>query len=215
MKAIVNANKDWAIGRNNELLVYIPADMKFFRASTAGRTVVMGRKTLESFPGGKPLKGRINIVLTRDSARIPEVSKTAADLVIDGSTGEGMKKAACLIGERNLIKGQKTDEKPRTILVTADSVESLLRILKEAGTASEDVFVIGGHSIYRKLLPYCDTCLVTVNDYVPPADAPADSWFPDLDNDPGWTLADKGELQEYEGTHFCFCTYKRINDAAG
>ena len=215
MKAIVNANKDWAIGRNNDLLVYIPADMKFFRTSTAGRTVVMGRKTLESFPGGKPLKGRINIVLTRDASRIPEASKAAADLVIDGSAGDGEEKAARLILERDLYKGQQADEKPATILVTADSVESLLRILREAGAASEDVFVIGGHSIYRKLLPYCDTCLVTVNDYIPPTDAPADSWFPDLDNDPGWALADKGEMQEYEGIRFCFCTYKRIDDASG
>lgn len=59
-------DKNWAIGRNNKLLVSIPDDMKFFRETTTGKVVVMGRKTLESFPGKKPLKNRVNIVLTGD-----------------------------------------------------------------------------------------------------------------------------------------------------
>ena len=66
MNIIVAADKNWGIGRNNELLVSIPADMKMFREETSGKVVVMGRKTLESFPNGLPLKNRINIVLTRD-----------------------------------------------------------------------------------------------------------------------------------------------------
>lgn len=67
MKLIAAVDKNWAIGLNNKLLVSIPADMKFFRETTTGGVVVMGRKTLESFPGGKPLKNRVNIVLTRDA----------------------------------------------------------------------------------------------------------------------------------------------------
>lgn len=66
MNLIAAVDKNWAIGKNNKLLVSIPADMKFFRETTTGKVVVMGRKTLESFPGGKPLKNRVNIVLTRD-----------------------------------------------------------------------------------------------------------------------------------------------------
>ena len=66
MNLIVAVDKNWAIGNDNKLLVSIPQDMKFFRETTMGKVVVMGRKTLESFPGGQPLKKRTNIVLTRD-----------------------------------------------------------------------------------------------------------------------------------------------------
>lgn len=64
MNLIVAVDKNWAIGLKNKLLVSIPADMKFFRETTTGKVVVMGRKTLESFPNGLPLKNRTNIVLT-------------------------------------------------------------------------------------------------------------------------------------------------------
>lgn len=63
---ILSADQNWGIGCNNKLLVSIPSDMKFFRTQTTGKVVVMGRKTLESFPGGMPLKNRTNIVVTRD-----------------------------------------------------------------------------------------------------------------------------------------------------
>ena len=66
MKIIVAADKNWGIGKDNKLLVSIPADMKMFRQETTGKVCVMGRKTQESFPGGLPLKNRINIVLTRN-----------------------------------------------------------------------------------------------------------------------------------------------------
>ena len=66
MNLILSADKNWAIGKDNQLLVRIPSDMKFFREMTTGKVVVMGRKTLESFPNGLPLKNRINIVLTKN-----------------------------------------------------------------------------------------------------------------------------------------------------
>ena len=66
MNIIVAADKNWAIGKDNKLLVSIPADMKMFRQETTGKVVVMGRKTLESFPNGLPLKNRTNIVLTHN-----------------------------------------------------------------------------------------------------------------------------------------------------
>lgn len=64
MNLIASADKNWGIGFKNKLLVSIPTDMKFFRQTTTGKVVVMGRKTLESFPNGLPLKNRTNIVLT-------------------------------------------------------------------------------------------------------------------------------------------------------
>lgn len=64
MNMIVAVDKNWAIGCDNKLLVSIPADMKFFRETTSGHVVVMGRKTLETFPNGLPLINRTNIVLT-------------------------------------------------------------------------------------------------------------------------------------------------------
>ena len=66
MQLIVAVDSNWAIGKNNQLLVRIPMDQKFFRETTTGKVVVMGRKTLESFPNGHPLKNRTIIVLTRN-----------------------------------------------------------------------------------------------------------------------------------------------------
>ena len=63
MKAILHADKEWGIGKANGLMFSIPADMKFFRETTTGNVVVMGSNTLKSFPGGRPLKNRTNIVL--------------------------------------------------------------------------------------------------------------------------------------------------------
>ena len=66
MNAIVVVDKNWAIGHENDLLFSLPGDMKHFRTLTTGGTVVMGRKTLDSFPEGKPLPNRRNIVITRN-----------------------------------------------------------------------------------------------------------------------------------------------------
>lgn len=68
MKLIVAADRNWAIGNNNDLLCHLPGDLKYFKEKTTGKTVVMGRKTLESLPGGKPLPNRTNIVMTRDAS---------------------------------------------------------------------------------------------------------------------------------------------------
>ena len=66
MKLIVAVSSDWGIGKDNKLLFSIPRDMKFFRETTTGKRVVLGRNNLESFPGGRPLKNRENIIFTRD-----------------------------------------------------------------------------------------------------------------------------------------------------
>ncbi|MBQ4053990.1 MAG: dihydrofolate reductase [Clostridia bacterium] len=69
MYAIVHADKEWGIGKGNDMMFSLPADMKFFRTTTMGHTVVMGGNTLRSFPGQKPLKNRTNIVLSRGTVR--------------------------------------------------------------------------------------------------------------------------------------------------
>ena len=66
MKLIAAVSENWGIGKDNKLLFHIPKDMQFFRKKTMGKTVILGRKNLESFPGGKPLKNRINVVLTHN-----------------------------------------------------------------------------------------------------------------------------------------------------
>ena len=68
MNMIAAVDSNWAIGNKNQLLVSIPADMKMFRQETTGKVVVMGRKTLESFPNQKPLPNRTNIVVTRNKS---------------------------------------------------------------------------------------------------------------------------------------------------
>ena len=162
MNLIVNADKNWAIGKDNRLLVSIPQDMKFFRETTTGKVVVMGRKTLESFPGGQPLKKRTNIVLTTDP---------------------------------NYQAGEA---------VIVHSMEELMEELKKY--PREDIFVIGGESIYRSLLPWCRTAYVTRTDHA----YDADTWFPDLDADPEWRMTKTSDEQTYFDLEYYFTVYERI-----
>ncbi len=66
MQAILHCDRNWGIGKKNDLMFHLPLDMKFFRSQTLGKIVVMGSNTLLSFPEGKPLKRRTNIVLWPD-----------------------------------------------------------------------------------------------------------------------------------------------------
>jgi len=75
MKAIAAVDQNWAIGNNNQLLVHIPDDMKNFRRLTQGKTVIYGRKTLETFPHAKPLPKRDNIILSRNPDYFVENAK--------------------------------------------------------------------------------------------------------------------------------------------
>lgn len=161
MNVIAAADKNWAIGYKNRLLVSIPADMKFFRQMTTGKVVVMGRKTLESFPNGLPLKNRVNIVLTSN----PEYS---------------VKDAVIVHSEKEL-----TEE---------------LKKYKE-----EDIFVIGGESVYRLLLPLCRKAYITKIDHV----YQADTYFPDLDAMEDWQMTEESEEQTCFDLEYRFTTYER------
>lgn len=72
MELIVAVDRNWAIGKGGDQLVYLSADLKRFKAITMGRTVILGRKTLATFPGGRPLKGRDNLILSRNPRLNPE-----------------------------------------------------------------------------------------------------------------------------------------------
>lgn len=161
MNLIVNVDSNWAIGYRGKLLVSIPEDMKFFRSETTGKVVVLGRKTLDTFPGGQPLKNRTNIILTRN----PNYQ----------------------------VKGA----------IICHSVEEVLEELKKYN--SEDVYIIGGDSIYKEFLPYCDVAHVTRTDHVHDADA----WFPNLEEDPAWVLTGESEEKTYFDLEFRFCRYER------
>ena len=93
MKAILHADKEWGIGKNNGLMFKIPADMKFFRETTTGNVVVMGSNTLKSFPGGNPLKNRVNLVLYPDGEKRDDcvVLSSLEELFAEVSGGKGFR----------------------------------------------------------------------------------------------------------------------------
>lgn len=157
MNAIVAVDENWGIGRGGDQLCYISADLKRFKALTTGHPVILGRKTLATFPGGRPLPGRRNLILSHNP-----------DFAVEG--GEVFHDLASLLS-----------------------------------AAPEDSFVIGGGSVYRALLPYCETVYVTkiMSIYK------ADTFFPDLDADPVWQVAEREEPLEENGLQFQYFTYRR------
>jgi len=162
MFQVVAVDKNWGIGNDGNLLFHISEDLKNFRRLTEGKTVILGRKTLATFPKGAPLKNRRNVILSRDESYSVEGAEVAR------------------------------------------SVEEAAELLKNEST--DNVVVIGGESIYRQMLPLCDTAIVTKID----AEAPAsDKFFPNLDEDENWYLAEESEVKEENGIKFKFCTYKR------
>lgn len=86
MDLVVNVSENWGIGKNGDQLVYISADLKRFRQLTTGKTVILGRKTLATFPGGRPLKNRTNLILSGSLSHVegaeifPELSLLLAHL---------------------------------------------------------------------------------------------------------------------------------------
>lgn len=80
MNLIVAVDQNWAIGRDGDQLIYISEDLKHFKALTTGHPVILGRKTLATFPGGRPLKGRRNLILSRDPDFAPEGAEVFPDL---------------------------------------------------------------------------------------------------------------------------------------
>lgn len=161
MNLIVAVDKNWAIGNKNKLLVSIPNDLKHFRQETKGKVVVLGRKTLETFPGGKPLEMRTNIILS-----------TKKDYQVKGAT-------------------------------VVHSVEELLEELKQY--KEEDIYIIGGSSIYKQMLPYCKVAHITKIEHA----YEADSYFPNLDELPEWKITADSEEQTYFDLEYAFYKYEK------
>lgn len=146
MNVIVAVDTGWGIGWKGDLLARVKEDLRNFARLTTGKTVILGSNTLATFPGGRVLKDRRNIVLSSKPAYAPEGA------------------------------------------VVVPSIDALFAELKtlqaEEGLTSEDIFVIGGASVYRQLLPYCSHAYVTEFLHCFEKDA----WFPNLDELPEWKL---------------------------
>lgn len=159
MKLIVAVDENWGIGKKGDLLKSIPDDMKYFREKTRRAILVMGYNTLLSFPGSKPLPGRLNIVL----ADVP-------GLRVPGT-------------------------------VVCGTMDQLLSLLEDF--CSDDLYVIGGGMMYRQLLPYCDTSLITKMRFK----GDADTFIPNLDELPEWSVISESEIKDYDGLAYSFVEY--------
>ena len=140
------------------LLFKLPKDMKYFMEKTWCSTIVMGRSTLESLPGKKPLKGRESIVLSANTG-----------FTVDGA-------------------------------LVVRNTQALFTVLK---SRLNEVFVIGGESIFQLLLPYCEAALVTKVDAKPEADR----FFPNLDKLPNWFISEQSEEIKENDLTYRFLTY--------
>ncbi len=147
MKLVVAVDKDWGIGYKGDLLARVRADLLNFRDLTSGKIVILGSNTLATFPGGKALKNRTNIVLHPSEEYHPEYT------------------------------------------TVVHSIEHLLEEVNKYNT--DDVFVIGGASVYKQMLPYCNTAYVTKFD----KSFEKDVYFPNLDEDENWEMVWKSETQ--------------------
>ena len=160
MNLIAAVDKNWSIGYMGDLLYHIKEDMKFFKSKTDGKVVVMGRKTLESLPGGMPLSNRINIVL---------------------SSNKDFSAPGCIV---------------------CRSFPELFEKIKAYD--SDDIFVIGGESLYNMLMPYCKYAYITEVD----AAKEADKAINNISKNPSWWLVYQSEVKNDGKVNFVFKTYQ-------
>ena len=158
--SILCVDKEFGIGKRNDLLFHLPKDMAFFREKTKGHAVAMGENTLLSFPGQKPLPKRTNIVLSQD--------------------------------ETHNYEG----------VVNVHNFQEFLRLIKKH--SKEDVFVIGGASIYHQTLPYVDGVYLTKVDAI----GGAELFFDNIDKIDTFECVEESEPLEDNGYKIRFCYYK-------
>ena len=158
MELIVAVYDDWGIGRDGTQPVALSVDRKFFRETTRGAMVIVGRRTIADFPGQKPLPGRVNVALTRSNREIP-------GFTVVNSPAEAA----------------------------------------ELAKSADRAFVIGGGSIYRQMLPYCDAAYITKVHCT----IDSDTYFPNLDENPDWFLAEVLQSGIEDGICYEMCLYKR------
>ena len=162
MELIVAVYDDWGIGKDGTQPIALSADRKFFRETTRGCMVIVGRRTIADFPGQKPLSGRVNVALTRTAQEIP------------GFT------------------------------VCTSPAEAV-----ELAKTTDRAMVIGGGSIYKQMLPVCDTAYVTKVHCTPESD----TYFPNLDADENWYLSETIQSGEENGIRYDICLYKKKGTA--
>lgn len=163
MKCIAAVDSNWGIGNKGKLLVSIPNDQKMFRNETLGKVVVLGRKTLETFPNGMPLPKRTNIILSHDESY-------------------AVKDAIVVHNDEELFSELSKYE-------------------------SDDIYIIGGQSVYERYVPYCDTAIITKIDQ----EYESDAYFPNLDKDENWKIVAMSEEQTYFSVEYAFVEYKNAN----
>ncbi len=162
MQAIVAVDSNWAIGNKGQLLVSIPADQKDnFRKRTLNKTIIYGRKTLETFPQKIVLPKRRNIILSTKA----------------------------LYEVRNAE--------------VAHSRQEALELVKDEDP--DDVFIIGGASVYKEFLDDCNRCIVTFIDKVYEADA----FFPNLDKMDEWEMVEESDEQVYFDITYTYRIYEK------
>ena len=150
MNVIVAVDAQWGIGNKGDLLARVKEDLQQFARLTTGKTVVLGSNTLATFPGGRVLKDRRNIVLNPDPAYAPEGA---------------------------------------VVVHSLDELFEKLKELEAQGVASDDVFIIGGASVYKQMLPYCDKAYITKFQ----KSFEKDVYFPNLDEMPEWSVVSESE----------------------
>ena len=164
INAIVCVDKNWSIGKDNDLLFSLPKDMNHFKIMTTDSIVVCGRKTLDSFPGGKPLKKRSTI---------------------------------CLCSK----------EYNRDDCYCVNTFEEAIKLVREL-SKTQDIWIIGGQSIYKSFIDYVDTVFVTKVE----ADGDGTVFFPNLDEDKNFKAVTKTAEIEDNGYNISFYVYKRVNE---
>ena len=207
INAIVCVNKNWGIGKDGKLLYHIPEDMERFVENTKGSIIVYGRKTLQTFPDGKPLKNRKNIVLTKHLDNITSNIKNSVNYY--GAIKKMKNKDAMF----NVVALKNLDytEFPTTLL-SVDSIDILKHVLNVVTDKNSEVWIIGGESIYKQMLPYCTEVLVTEVD----DDKEADAYFPNLNNHEDWRLYFSGPWRSTpNGLRYRFSTYVNKNFKVG
>lgn len=158
MDLIVAVYADWGIGRDGTQPLALKADRAFFRQTTKGAAVVVGRRTVEDFSEKQPLPGRTNLVLSRSLNELP---------------------------------GFTVCHTPQEALALAQTAQRC--------------FVIGGGSVYRQMLQYCDRAYVTKIH----AQVQSDTFFPNLDECEEWELAEVIQSGEEAGVAYEMTLYQR------
>ena len=183
--------KNRAIGYKNKLIYWLPNDLKRFKALTTGHTIIMGRNTFLSLPKGA-LPNRRNIVLSRSAFTSPPKL---------GGVRGGLRSAE----GRLLPEGRKNNSQCSSLYPGCDVYPSLEEALAHC-TPDEDIYIIGGASVYRQALPLADRlCLTEIDDT--PADA--DTFFPPYEDDWKEEQREDHDVDEKHAHRYAFVDYIR------